>query len=117
MRCQILLAAAVFASPALAEDSARVVAAMAGSVNVNASYTINTPLVGATAEAASEEERQYIRLMYQRAAHECADLLATVATSCQITNISISSQISRSPGTPPAIYVSSNVSMQISLKE
>jgi ABC-type transport system substrate-binding protein len=117
MRPALLSAVALLTVPAHAEDTARLSIAAPGPVNVNISYTINAPLTASTPEAATAEDREYRKALYRRAAGECEDLLATIAASCQITNIGVSSQVNRYPGQPATIYVSTNVTMQIALKQ
>jgi hypothetical protein len=116
MRLAFISALALLAVPASGEDVAKQVAATPGPVSVNISYTINAPLVATTPDAVTAEDRQYRKAMYERAAGECEDLLATIAASCQITNIGVSTQVNRYPGQPATIYVSTNVTMQIALK-
>jgi hypothetical protein len=64
----------------------------------------------------SQQEKTLKRAMYERAARECDDLRATIALTCTISGVNVSTQINRSYGQPPTIYVNSNVSMQITLK-
>jgi hypothetical protein len=112
-----LLCAALMTAPAIAEESAVTTVVPPGPVSVNISYTINAPLTAMTPEAVTAEDRQYRKAMYERASGECADLLATIAASCQLTNIGVSTQVNRYPGQPATIYVSTNVTMQIALKK
>lgn len=96
-----------YASPAFAAGQA---------ISVNASYNLQMPATGDTETAITDQERLLKRSLYERAARECDDLKATIALTCLITNISVSTQISRNPGAPPQLYVSSNVQMQITAK-
>ena len=112
-----LLCAALLTAPAFAEDSAKLTMVPPGPVSVNISYTINAPLTALTPEAVTAEDRQYRKAMYERAAGECEDLVATIAESCQLTNIGVSTQVNRYPGQPATIYVSTNVTMQVALKK
>ena len=54
--------------------------------------------------------------MYERSARECTDILASIATSCSITGINVSTQVNRTYGQPPSIYVNASVTMQVTLK-
>ena len=118
MRCFFAaLTLALTAAPALAESNAIALPAT-GPVNVNVSYNLQLPAGPGpdTAELLSSAERDARKSMYTLAAKECEALLATIASSCQITAINVSTQINRYPGQVPTLYISSNVSMQIALK-
>ena len=92
-------------------------AAHAGqTIQASASYSM-TVMVAADDDAAMAGQEQKIkRSLYERAARECGDLLATIALSCSITNINVSTQINRNYGQPPQIYANANVAMQVTLK-
>jgi hypothetical protein len=111
------LALALTAAPVLAESTAMTLPAT-GPVSVNVSYNLQLPAGPGpeTAELLSGAERGARKSMYTLAAKECGDLLATIASSCQITAINVSTQINRYPGQVPTLYISSNVSLQIALK-
>jgi hypothetical protein len=85
-------------------------------ISVNTSFNLQMPATGSADTAVTDQERSLKRSLYERAARECDDLKASIAMTCQITGISVSTQISRNPGAPPQIYVSSNVQMQITVK-
>jgi hypothetical protein len=115
MRIALLCAIASFAGPALADDKA-VAAATGGPVGVNVNYSLTVPLDTSSAKSQEDQERAYLKAMYVRSAKECVDLLATIAASCQITNVSASTQITSYPGQPATIYVNASVTMQIAMK-
>ena len=118
MRCAFAaLALALTAAPAFAESNTMALSAT-GPVSVNVSYNLQLPAGPGpdTTELLSSVERNARKSMYTLAAKECEDLLATIASSCQITAINVSTQINRYPGQMPTLYISSNVSMQIALK-
>lgn len=103
----VVLTTLAFASPAFAAGQA---------FSVNTSYSLQMPVTGDTDVAATDQERSLKRSLYERAARECEDLKATIALTCQITSINVSTQINRHAGSPPQLYVSSNVQMQITAK-
>jgi hypothetical protein len=110
MFSRVLSAAAVLAalaSPAFAAGQ---------TIWVNTSYSLQVPVAGETDTQIVDQEKSLKRSMYERAARECDDLKATIALACQITNISVSTQITRNPGTPSQVYVSANVQMQVTVK-
>jgi len=83
---------------------------------VNTSYSVQVPVSGETDTQFTDQEKSLKRSMYERAARECDDLKATIALTCQITSINVSTQITRNPGTPSQVYVSANVQMQVTVK-
>lgn len=122
MRLPLLFAALLLATPVAAENVAAersdlAASAVGTAVAVNISYTINAPLTATVPEEIAAEERQYIRMLYQRATRECEDLMATIAAACQITGLNVSTQVTRNPGQIATIYVTSNVTLQIALRK
>ena len=98
---------AALASPAYAAGPA---------IWMNTSYSLQMPADADTDTRITEQEKTLKRSMYERAARECEDLKATIAQTCQLTSINVSTQINRNPGTPTQIYVSTNVQMQVTIK-
>lgn len=98
---------AALASPASAAGPA---------IWVNTSYSLQIPADADADARVTEQEKTLKRSMYERAARECEDLKATIAQTCQVTSINVSTQINRNPGTPTQIYVSTNVQMQVTIK-
>ena len=112
-----LTAALVFAATAsLAQDAPADDAALPAGVTVNTAYSTSAPMAAKTAAEEAVEDQQYRTQMYVLSAKECADLLASIAASCSITNISVSTQITRQPGVANQIYATGNVSMLIEMK-
>ena len=110
MSLRVLSAAAmlaVLASPSFAAGPA---------IWVNTSYSLQIPADSDADARITEQEKTLKRSMYERAARECEDLKATIAQTCQVTSINVSTQINRNPGTPTQIYVSTNVQMQVTIK-
>jgi hypothetical protein len=110
MSLRVLFATALvaaWAAPAFATNPA---------ISVNTSYSLQVPAEGETDARIAEKEKTLKRSVYERTARECDDLKATIALTCQITNISVSTQITRYPGSPAQLYVSANVQMQITMK-
>ncbi|MEQ1932017.1 MAG: hypothetical protein ABL957_16005 [Parvularculaceae bacterium] len=116
---KVLALAAALAAPASASERAAVSrAALAPAptagepVNASVSYTINLPLSEGAMLVDAANNRAYKRSLYQKAAGECEDFLATIAKRCQITSINVSTNENRNAGQPATLYVSVNVSMQ-----
>lgn len=108
MRNVIYLAAMLAAAPE----------ALAGGQTVQANASFSAQIMAGSDNDAqiTEQEKNLKRAMYERAGRECADIMASVATSCSITGINVSTQVNRNYGQPPTIYVSSSVTMQVTLK-
>ncbi|MGI9412777.1 MAG: hypothetical protein ACR2PM_03870 [Hyphomicrobiales bacterium] len=55
--------------------------------------------------------------LYGMAARECAFLLDTIAGSCRLTGVNVSTQIQhQSGGNPPMLHLSGNAQFAITLK-
>lgn len=85
-------------------------------IMVTSSLSLNLPLAGADRAARQAEEDAYRRDLYTRSADECQVLLDSIAKSCAITAINLSTQINSNPGQPEYLYVSSSITMQVALK-
>jgi hypothetical protein len=110
--------ASCLALPAAGQDAAAAVTAVAGGpVLVSVNYSINVPLASTEPEAAAAADSSYRRALLLRAESECAELLASIATDCARTSITISTQVNSYPGQPPALYVNSSETLQITLRK
>jgi hypothetical protein len=118
----IALLALCLATPAMADLTMGTPAAPAGGppggpVAVNVSYAINETILSTAPEALAALDAAHRKTLMLRAEGECAAFLATIATDCAVTGINISTQVNSYPGQPPALYVNSNVSLQITLRD
>ena len=103
----LALAGLLASSPALADGQ---------EIQATANFSAQVVPVADNDAEISRQEKDLKRAMYERAARECADMLASVAIACSITGINVSTQINRSYGQPTNIYVNSSVTMQVKLK-
>ena len=85
-------------------------------IQVNSSFNTQIFVANETDAQIQEQERTLKQSMYERVTGECELLRASIALSCRMTAISMSTQISSSPGSPATLYVNANVSMEITLK-
>ena len=108
--------AALTACPALA-DELTPAAPPGGPVAVNVSYAINETILSTEPEALAALDATHRKTLMLRAEGECAAFLATIATDCAVSGISISTQVNSYPGQPPTLYVNSNVTLQIALRD
>jgi len=114
----VLSTALLLCTPlARAQDSATALPGGAGAgIMFNTSISLNLPLVGSDRAARQAEEDAHRRDLYARSVDECRVLLDSIAKSCVITGISVSTQTNSNPGQPDYLYVSSNIAMQVELK-
>lgn len=85
-------------------------------IQANANYSMTVMVTDDDDLAMTEQEKKIKRSLYERAARECGDLIATIALACTITNISVSTTVNRNYGQPPQVYANASVSMQVTLK-
>jgi len=85
-------------------------------IQANASFSAQIVTTADNDAEITEQEKKLKRAMYERSARECTDILASIATSCSITGINVSTQVNRTYGQPPTIYVNASVTMQVTLK-
>jgi hypothetical protein len=118
MRATVLiLIFALGSGIARAEDIAATTGTGAASgIMVNSSISLNLPLLAADPAARQAEEEGHRRDLYQRAIRECAVLLDSIASSCTITSVSVSTQVNSNPGQADYLYATANIAMQVALK-
>ena len=85
-------------------------------IQVNSSFNAQIFVANETEPQIQEQERSLKQSMYERATGECELLRASIALSCRMTSISVSTQFNRSPGNPATFYINANVSMEVMLK-
>ena len=117
MRSILTLVTVLSATSAIAQDgSTSPDGSILNGVAVSTSYNISAPMVAKTEPEAVLEEQNYRQQMYLLAAKECTDLLETIATSCAVSNISVSTQITRQPGVANQMYATGSVTLQVDMK-
>ena len=85
-------------------------------IQVNSSFNAQILVANETEPQIQEQERSLKQSMYERATRECELLRASIALSCRITSIGVSTQFNRSHGNPPTFYINANISMEVTLK-
>ena len=115
MRLSALPLLFLLSVPAAAQEEMDMSGMMSG-IYFSTSISVNAPMAGADAAAKEAEEDAYRQRLYVRAVKECDGLMATIAKSCSITNVSVSTQVNASPGQPDYLYGSANISMTVELK-
>lgn len=105
---------AFLASPGLAQEAANL--GMAPGVMVNTTISINAPMSAADPAGRQAEEDAHRKVLYTRSAGECAMLIDTVARSCTVVAVNVSTQVNTAPGQPDYLYATVSISMQVELK-
>lgn len=116
MRLSALPLLCLMSLPAMAQDEMGDMGMMPPGVYFSTSISVNAPMTGMDAVAKEAEEDAYRQRLYVRSVKECEGLLATIAKTCEITNVSVSTQVSSSPGQPDYLYGTANISMNVELK-
>lgn len=102
--------------PAAAQEEMGDMGMMMPGIYFSTSISVNAPMTAMDAVGKEAEEDAYRQRLYVRAVKECEGLLATIAKGCEITNVSVSTQVSASPGQPDYLYGTANISMTVDLK-
>ncbi|NJM83546.1 MAG: hypothetical protein HC844_14665 [Tabrizicola sp.] len=100
MRHLLLAATLAVAQPALGQEVVSSDAAGATSLSINTSFSINAPMVASDPEGIAAEDKAYREEMYRRSVTECDILLASLAKSCSIVSVSVTTQVNRNPASP-----------------
>jgi hypothetical protein len=119
MRPLLLCLSALLPLPALAQDDESTSLPAFGTppgIYFNTSIAVNAPLTATDSAGKLAEEDSYRQSLYVRSVAECEGLMATIAKSCTITGVNVSSQINANPGQPDYLYVTANISMTVELK-
>ena len=86
-------------------------------VNVNASFNSQAPLADTSDEAIANTQRTSRRFIYKMAVKECAVLRETIAETCRLTNLNVSTNVQHPSGNNPAMLnLNGNAQFAISLK-
>ncbi len=117
MRSAIILLSMLIAAPALAQEATDTMAAgMPPGIMISTSIGINAPLAATDRAGKTAEEDAYRQSLYARSVAECDALLASIAKTCVVTSVNVSTQLNASPGQPDFLYASSSITMQVELK-
>lgn len=111
------LVLSILTLPALAQDqTGEFFPGDMGGVMFNTSFSINAPMTATDAAGKVAEEDAYRSSLYARSSAECDLLLTTIAATCEVTSVNVSTQLSATPGQPDYLYASASVTMTVELK-
>ncbi len=86
-------------------------------INVSVGFNTRLPLADLGEEALAEAQKQGRRFVYRLAREECAVLKATIAETCRLTNLNVSTQIQHGNNQAPVqLYINGSANFQVSLK-
>jgi|GEM_PF-1988141 len=86
-------------------------------VNVNVSFNSQVPLADTSDDAIADTQRTGRRFIYRMAVRECAVLRETIAQTCRLTNLNVSTNVQLQPNrSPPMLNLNGNAQFAISLK-
>ena len=101
------------------QGNARSLAAPASAtVHVNVSFDMQLPLADDGLQALSDAQVRGRKLIYRQAVTECPVLLETIATSCSLTRLSVSTRVNRrNAGQAQFLHLNGNAQFAITLRE
>ncbi len=86
-------------------------------VNVNVNFNSQVPLADTGDDAIANTQRKGRRFIYRMAVRECAVLKETIAETCRLTNLNVSTNVQLQPNrSPPMLNLNGNAQFAISLK-
>lgn len=111
----LLLIASAASTPAASSKIARHMPGQ-NAVNVNVSVNMEIPLANDDTESIAAAQIDGRKILYRLATTECPVLLDTIAETCRLTNLNVSTQIRRQNAAHPIkLHVSGNAQFSISL--
>ena len=86
-------------------------------VNINVSFNSQVPLADTSDDAIANTQRTSRRYIYRMAVKECAALKETIAETCRLTDLNVSTNVQhRSGNNPVMLNLNGNAQFSISLK-
>ena len=86
-------------------------------VNVNVSFNSQVPLTDTSDDSIANTQRTSRRFIYKMAVKECAVLKETIAETCRLTNLNVSTNVQHPSGNNPVMLnLNGNAQFAISLK-
>jgi len=86
-------------------------------VHVNVSFNSQVPLADTSDEAIARTQKTSRRFIYRMAVKECAMLKETIAETCRLTNLNVSTNVQHQSGNNPVMLnLNGNAQFAISLE-
>ncbi len=110
-------AAVLFTSVGAGSATARLVSPyQANVVNVSINFNSQSPLTETSEKAISAIQKMGRRLIYKMAREECETLLSTIAQTCSLTSLNVSSQVRQQHSHPNSLHINGSARFAITLK-
>ncbi len=102
------------AIPLAGAEASRLVTHVPGSdiINVNVSINLEIPVSDRSLETVGREQKEGRKVLYRLATSECRVLTATIARTCRLTNLNVSTQLRNNQ----SMYVNGNAQFAVTLK-
>ncbi len=88
----------------------------ANTVNVSISFNSQSPLTETSEKAIAAIQKMGRKLIYKMAREECETLQSTIAETCTLTNLNVSSQLRQQHNRPNSLYINGSAQFSITLK-
>ncbi len=114
-----LMAAAFAHAAAPAKSEARSLAAPASAiVNISVSFDMQMPLASEEMAKLSDAQIRGRKLIYRQAVSECPVLLETIAASCRLTRLNVSTRVNRQNAhQQQVLHLNGNAQFAITLRD
>ena len=110
-------AAVLLTSVGAGSATARLVSPyQANIVNVSISFNSQTPLTETSDKAISVLQKMGRKMIYKMAREECETLRKTIAQTCSLTNLNVTSQLRHQHNRPNSLYINGSAQFSITLK-
>lgn len=111
------MAAVLLTSVGAGSAAARLVSPyQANVVNVSISFNSQTPLTETSDKAVAAIQKMGRKLIYKMAREECETLRTTIARTCSLTSLNVSSQLRQQHNQPNSLYINGSAQFAITLK-
>ena len=115
----VLMTAALGMTAVSAPGAARSLATSASAiVNINVSFDMQMPLAGGEMTSLSDAQIRGRKMIYRQAITECPVLLETIAASCRLTRLNVSTRVNRQNAHQEQIlHLNGNAQFAITLRD
>ncbi len=114
-----LMAAALGLTSISSQGEARSLSASVSAiVNINVSFDMQMPLAGNEMKTLSDAQIRGRKMIYAQAVTECPVLLDTIAATCRLTRLNVSTRVNRqNPGQEPFLHLNGNAQFAVTLRD
>ena len=107
----------ILASVGAGSATARLVSPYHGNVvNVSISFNSQSPLTETSEKAIVAIQKLGRKMIYRMAREECETLQSTIAETCTLTSLNVSSQLRQQHNRPNSLYINGSAQFSITLK-